>query len=496
MAQQLHPKHVIGSSVFVNLACFYAECQRDTEMAITVCKEGKSWALRASAHLPTAGETFGFTLLEKNLEALESYLVLLELIFDEAELEQHKEALGSAWDEDEAPKPEAPPKEELRELPPEVKALDGMTFERDACLTDWSQAKWLAVALASKVGYGTCADRRSEAAARAPEGEATGAKKSTQLLEHLASAMRPNLSTEQRKECKAVLRWLSAMPGHRHQDDAEDADSDKDSSEVITQIRWVQAVEMPNASVMHPVMTRGRGGAEKTFLVACVVRVNPKAFISSSQASVRKRSSSFGERRSSRSSEGEADRALDWGKDLMKSLAQWPSKPNETLLKSLRVESGELLAELGLMLTDDGVANRPVRLALDKLNAGDTLQMQGPLEGHSPCAGVRLLREGRIEAPVTLTFLRSMKVKNTFLDREGKPIVASCPYCDCHPNFVGWRDRASNLSPSGHFQSLAGLAEEIRQRRGRPKELQKMPKRIPGFSARRAPVLAMKRGCK
>lgn len=29
----------------------------------------------------------------------------------------------------------------------------------DACLTDWSQAKWLAVALASKVGYGTCADR-------------------------------------------------------------------------------------------------------------------------------------------------------------------------------------------------------------------------------------------------------------------------------------------------------------------------------------------------
>eukprot|EP00913_Durusdinium_trenchii_P002753 g2546.t1 len=406
MAQQLHPKHVIGSSVFVNLACFYAECQRDTEMAITVCKEGKS------------------------------YLVLLELIFDEAELEQHKEALGSAWDEDEAPKPEAPPKEELR-------------------------AAW--------------------AAARAPEGEATGAKKSTQLLEHLASAMRPNLSTEQRKECKAVLRWLRRSVGRfRCTCSTRSCTQDKDSSEVITQIRWVQAVEMPNASVMHPVMTRGRGGAEKTFLVACVVRVNPKAFISSSQASVRKRSSSFGERRSSRSSEGEADRALDWGKDrrdrrledallkddLMKSLAQWPSKPNETLLKSLRVESGELLAELGLMLTDDGVANRPVRLALDKLNAGG--EDGGPLEGHSPCAGVRLLREGRIEAPVTLTFLRSMKVKNTFLDREGKPIVASCPYCDCHPNFVGWRDRASNLSPSGHFQSLAGLAEEFAEEEDLP----------------------------
>ena len=49
-----------------------------------------------------------------------------------------------------------------------------------------------------------------------------------------------------------------------------------------------------------------------------------------------------------------------------------------------------------------------------------------------------------------------------------------------------------NLRPSPSFTSLANLVEDIREAKLRTKDL-RLPKRIPGFSARRAPVLAMNR---
>eukprot|EP00435_Cladocopium_sp_Y103_P015114 s1370_g3.t1 len=120
--------------------------------------------------------------------------------------------------------------------------------------------------------------------------------------------------------------------------------------------------------------------------------------------------------------------------------------------------------------------------------------MLGDLEGQSCWEGVRMLREKRLK------------------ESDDRPIVAKTDYCERHTtlcsseryfatspwsprNFVGWRDSHNNLRPSPSFTSLADLVEDIRESKLRTKDL-RLPKRIPGFSARRAPVLAMNRGCK
>lgn len=474
MANGLHPRHVIGSSVFVNLACFYAECKRDNDMAISVCKDGKVWGTRHSDRVPTAGEIFGFTLLERNLEALESQLALLELSFDEDELELHKEALGSAWKEEEKKEPISLPEE------PEVKVLDESIFDRgEDCFADWGSHAKLLATFAGKTGI--CSDRKQPDSPAANLEDSTGSSPPKGLQEWASSLARsvglPQLSTEQQKECKAVLRWLSGMPCHQHVVDADGGEG----ADPIMQMRWVNAVEMPSNGMARSTRRTARGPSEKVFLVACVVRLNTKSRDAGERRGRgRLRTSSLGDTGS-------------WSPSLVDMLAKWPKRGASE--KTLKIDKSEVCAELGLLLTDDGVVKRPFTLELDHLDAGDTLQMLGDLEGQSCWEGVRMLREKRLKVPVTLTFIPSMKVKNAYLEADDRPIVAKTDYCERHTNFVGWRDSHNNLRPSPNFTSLADLVEDIRESKLRTKDL-RLPKRIPGFSARCAPVLAMNRGCK
>eukprot|EP00435_Cladocopium_sp_Y103_P010188 s1370_g2.t1 len=351
MANGLHPRHVIGSSVFVNLACFYAECKRDNEMATSVCKDGKVWGTRHSDRVPTAGEIFGFTLLERNLEALESQLALLELSFDQDELELHKEALGSAWKEEEKKEPTSLPEE------PEVKVLDESIFDRgEDCFADWGSHAKLLATFAGKTGI--CSDRKQPESPAPNMEESVGSAPPAKGLQEWASSLArsvglPQLSTEQQKECKAVLRWLSGMPCHQHV--ADDAD-EGEGADLIMQVRWVDAVEMPSMGMARSTRRTARGPSEKVFLVACVVRLNPKSRDAGERRGRgRLRTSSLGDTGS-------------WSPSLVDMLAKWPKRGASE--KTLKIDKSEVCAELGLLLTDDGVVKRPFTLELDHLDAG------------------------------------------------------------------------------------------------------------------------------
>ncbi|CAJ1392839.1 unnamed protein product [Effrenium voratum] len=158
----------------------------------------------------------------------------------------------------------------------------------------------------------------------------------------------------------------------------------------------------------------------------------------------------------------------------------------------VRIDSEDLLAELGMLLTDDGVIRRHSQLEMYELFPGDTLQLQDALQGKSVHAGVQLLRKKQLPLPATLNFLPALKASVA-------STVERAQYCECHTHFVGWRDSHSNLKTSADFIGLSNLAEEFREARAnlvkQEEAHQCPPRRIPGFSARRAPVLAMNRGC-
>lgn len=178
----------------------------------------------------------------------------------------------------------------------------------------------------------------------------------------------------------------------------------------------------------------------------------------------------------------------------MRQVVQWPDKRPDAEVRALRIESTDLLAELGAVLTDDGVVRRPLRLETDRLSPGDVLQMRGPLDGTGPRKGVQQLRQRMLQAspdsPVELQFLRALKVDHA-------SVVETAQYIDLHSNFIGWRDSTRNLKKSPECPSLMDMVEEIRETRAKEKGSEPLkPRRIPGFSARRNPVLAMNRGCK
>ncbi|CAJ1452935.1 unnamed protein product, partial [Effrenium voratum] len=66
------------------------------------------------------------------------------------------------------------------------------------------------------------------------------------------------------------------------------------------------------------------------------------------------------------------------------------------------IDSEDLLAELGMLLTDDGVIRRHSQLEMYELFPGDTLQLQDALQGKSVHAGVQLLRKKQLPLPATL----------------------------------------------------------------------------------------------
>eukprot|EP00439_Symbiodinium_sp_Y106_P070151 s430_g12.t1 len=485
LAHRLHPRHVIGTSVFVNLAAFCAECCREPKQAAAVCRAGLAWGNRPSDRFMTPGETFGWTLLEKNLEALESQLVVLSVAFDADSFAKHKEALGSEWDEAE---------EELQEErggtlaaseSPEVKYVSAERLARDQCLTDWSQYKLLAAAFASNAA-GLCVDRRLEedgpsAPSSKPQpGPSLQMRASQAFAKVAARTGLGGLSSEQRQDCKVVQRWLSTMPLHQ---DIVDEDHDDDHAPPFPwqQVRWVETVEVEEerGTSIFP----GMAGGTRRFLVACVVRLTRRTLEGAGDA----RRSRARSRSRSDSLEQESEPP-----GTMTSCDRWFS--GRTNGQTQKIESTDLLAELGAVLTDDGVVRRPLRLETDRLSPGDVLQMRGPLDGTGPRKGVQQLRQRMLQAspdsPVELQFLRALKVDHA-------SVVETAQYIDLHSNFIGWRDSTRNLKKSPECPSLMDMVEEIRETRAKEKGSEPLkPRRIPGFSARRNPVLAMNRGCK
>mmetsp|Transcript_70810 Transcript_70810/g.124976 ORF Transcript_70810/g.124976 Transcript_70810/m.124976 type:complete len:1055 (-) Transcript_70810:77-3241(-) len=528
LTRELPSRHVIGTGVYVNLATFHAECMRDLEMAAFICRAGIQWGSRPLDSQMSPGQTFNWKLLVTNLEGFESQICVLNVVFREKDFAKHKEALGNAyqngWMEELAEampnldpegarayrakkeKAEKPEEEEPHDQTEPEKAVDAPAATpepsagyparpgqdpalaagtRTDCAGEWDKAKLTAFHFANSAA-GMCLDRRAFEAS-SPLAPAAGdfpvpppqspREEEDELASREHTAREPETPPDLMDRL-VVLRWLRGQPLFLDDVDGNEKGEEEDDGEafvprqLLAQVRWVETLSR------GPVTREGQN-----FTVACVVRLHQKALAQAAAA----RAHAAGMEPRSHDNQPVKEKIPNWSDVLVEAVKGWPE--SKATSHQIRIEDQNLLVYLGFSLSEDGVVRRSLRVDQYRLWPGETLSMTGPLEGKSPREGIAALREGHVPCPVEITFIKPMQVQSAKL-------LDTAPYMEQHSNFMGFREDGRNLKVSEQFTTLDDLCKVIAAERQKDQQQQMAPKRIPGLSTRRNPVLAMNRGCK
>eukprot|EP00930_Biecheleria_cincta_P033426 TRINITY_DN23154_c0_g1_i1.p1 TRINITY_DN23154_c0_g1~~TRINITY_DN23154_c0_g1_i1.p1 ORF type:complete len:1076 (-),score=163.04 TRINITY_DN23154_c0_g1_i1:199-3138(-) len=530
LAQQLPPKNVVGTGVYLNLSAWHAECMCHLEHAADACEAGVEWGhSKPINRMLTPSEIFNWTLLEKNLEAYESQLIFLNLTFSRESFEEHKAALGACWQDDvtndrsraalDAPQLNVrmTVRSTVHMQQPEEPAVQNTRSaglgQRGDCASEWNKAKLAAVAIGSLVA-GLCVDRHENRlgwglpeTSQPAGGSVSETNLDTSSRVSMSSGPMQPTSASMRKSRLSVLpsrdsgysvrneppeqldahvvnRWLSSQPLFTEQVPQEEMETQKEEAAQLTaeniaqQARWVETAA-----------PQGACGNDNgvSFEVALVLRPNKKVlchFSGRGTANTPVSQNAAAARRQTRVTLRQEDAAPRWHKVLSDHLKTWSQQGQS---KTVTIDQRIVLMQLLSSLSDDGAVRRVLRLGDYRLCPGEVLQMVDVLADKSPRVAVQLMRSGSLALPLQLHFANPLRITEC-------SVLDDVPYVVHHANFVGFRDTGTNLFPSEQFKSLETVREQVEDHRALEKQ-SKVPRRIPGLSARRSPMLAMYRGC-
>mmetsp|Transcript_76414 Transcript_76414/g.151179 ORF Transcript_76414/g.151179 Transcript_76414/m.151179 type:complete len:1081 (+) Transcript_76414:77-3319(+) len=316
------------------------------------------------------------------------------------------------------------------------------------------------------------------------------------------------------KEEITVRRWLCSKPACRRrgveteQDPEQEGDRTVDN---IVQVRWIDHVEEGGRGVLldherhegettltraverfqqaskkvstlqrhaSPFRKQGKAESTKTFLLGCVVRVNPHNQVTSQKRA----EEALRDKLEAELTKKSVDLGIGEG------------------VKTLTITKPEFMT-LANYLDLRGVVQGtpPVAPVGDsQICPGDILQWPDGTQGdsvHDRCSHQLDKANEKGESRVKLSFLPSLQVHTA-------KIVAAGPYTDTHKHFSGFPGSSSVegklLKPCNNdfsyqfvIREMKAFQEQASQRTAR----NKVPRRIAALSARRNPIQAAKRGC-
>lgn len=515
------PRNMAQLTTYVNYALFYAEIRREPDEAARICEEGlrESRCIKDGVctlrHQPVPAEIYNFDLLHKNLDAFQSYLLMVLVTFHSDPWAQERSA-NRHYVEDE--------EEELLEEAQEEAAAKTRQKQGRNCANL----------------FGTGQD------CLVPPSEETNYQKKTGDPKVMAFKAAPRMSHEESKRL-AVLQWLSGRPLSRASKVTARRGDQQDNK--LRRVLWVEHVdERPEfLQLMGELHRAGKWGpgsgdagptspaaatrprdptspklvpasraasrpsqapipdnllSEHTHLVVCVVQTDSGVRDvdesshgdESSDDDEPARGGTAGTERSPTDFKPQ-----EWQRILELPLLNWPTRgaPPRTIL-NIGKRSQKMQQRLQEALNERGVVTTNIVVQSDigdvELHPGDTL-LASEMVPHSSI----VMRD---VPNIELQFVPRLSAHSI-------EVLAASSYCDFHEHFVGFRGgqrlhfTAATLLPEERHQqesfllsSFKVLYTEIEKALATKKDYKQCQRRIRGLSARRNPHLASRRGCR